>query len=254
MDGEHETTPHEVSRARSHTAGFETTHWSLVLQAGHRSSSGSDQALSELCQSYWLPLYAYVRRRVPDPHKAQDLTQAFFARLLEKNYLRTADPARGRFRAFLLTALKRFMANEWDKEVSQKRGGGISQLSLDFKEGERHYRLEPVETLTPDQIFLRNWVRTLLDKVFEQLRCEFEAAGKANDFMELKAFITPCQDNVKMAEVAERLGMSVGAVRVAAHRLRKRYRKILREEITQTVANAEDVEDEIRTLFAAFGQ
>ena len=234
--------------------GFETTHWSIVLQAGHRSSPGSQQALAKLCQTYWLPLYAYVRRRIQDQHKAEDLTQAFFAKVLEKDYLHAADPARGRFRAFLLTALKRFMANEWDKEVAQKRGGGKSPLSLDFVEGERHYRLDPVETLTPDQIYLRNWVRTLLDKVFEQLRCEFEADGKAHQFTELKAFITPCRDEVKMAEVAERLGLSAGAVRVAAHRLRKRYRKILREEITQTVGHAEDADDEIRSLFEAFDQ
>jgi RNA polymerase sigma-70 factor (ECF subfamily) len=234
--------------------GFETTHWSIVLQAGDRLSSDSQQAFAKLCQAYWLPLYAYVRRRVRDQHKAEDLTQAFFARVLEKDYLHAADPTRGRFRAFLLTALKRFMANEWDKEVAQKRGGGKSPLSLDFEEGERHYRLEPSETLTPDQIFLRNWVRTLLDKVFDQLRCEFEADGKAHQFTELKAFITPCRDEVKIAEVAAQLGLTVGAVRVAAHRLRKRYRKILREEITHTVANAEEAEDEIRSLFTAFDQ
>ena len=254
MDGKRETAPYEASRAKSQAAGFETTHWSMVLQASHRSSSGSDKALSELCHSYWLPLYAYVRRRVQDPHKAQDLTQAFFAKLLEKNYLRTADPARGRFRAFLLTALKRFMANEWDKEIAQKRGGGRNPLSFDFKEGERHYHLEPTDRLTPDQLFLRNWVRTLLDKVFDRLREEFKTEGKEEQFSELRVFITPREDDVRFAEVATRLEMSAGAVRVAAHRLRKRYRKILREEISQTVENEDEVEDEIRSLFRAFDE
>ena len=234
--------------------GFETTHWSIVLKAGHLSTAGSQQALSTLCQSYWLPLYSYVRRRVQDPEKAQDLTQAFFAKLLEKNYLNAADPSRGRFRAFLLTALKRFMANEWDKETAKKRGGGVSPLSLDFDEGERSYHLTPTDGVTPDQLFLRNWVRTLLDKVFHRLREEFESEGKAEQFDAVSVFITPRHDDVKAAEIGRQLGMSEGAVRAAAHRLRKRYRAILRAEIAETVENADDVEDEIRSLFQAFDQ
>ena len=231
--------------------GFETTHWSIVLQA-KSSSSESERALAELCQAYWMPLYAYARRRVHDPHKAQDLIQGFFAKLLEKNYLKTADPARGRFRAFLLTALKGFMANEWDKEQAQKRGGGTVVLSLDFEQGEKHLHLEPSDSLTPDQVFLRDWVRTLLDHVLDQLRIEFEAAGKAVEFAELRAFISPCNDETKISGVAQRLSMSDGAVRVAVHRLRKRYRKALREEIAKTVSDVNDIEDEIRGLFAAF--
>lgn len=251
MDGNEEPKTNEAPHGAHHTDGFETTHWSIVLQAA-RSTPESVHALAELCQAYWLPLYAYARRRVHDPHKAQDLIQGFFAKLLEKNYLKTADPALGRFRAFLLAALNAFMANEWDKEQAQKRGGGKVALSLDFAEGERHFHLEPSHSLTPDQVFMRDWVRTLLDHVREQLRCEFESAGKADEFAELQVFITPCSDKKRIAAVAERLGMSDGALRVATHRLRKRYRKVLREEIAKTVADVDDVEDEIRGLFAAF--
>ena len=251
MDRSDESKKNEALQLAHPSDGFDTTHWSIVLQAA-RSSSESEKAMAELCQAYWLPLYAYARRRVHDPHKAQDLIQGFFAKLLEKNYLKTADPALGRFRAFLLTALKAFMANEWDKEHAQKRGGGKVALSLDFEEGERHFHFEPSDSLTPEQVFTRNWVRTLLDHVLNQLRCEFETAGKADEFAQLQAFITPCSDEIKIAAVAERLGMSDGAVRVAVHRLRKRYRKVLREEIAKTIADVDDVEDEIRGLFMTF--
>ena len=164
--------------SRQQSNGFDTTHWSIVLQAG-RSSSDSEQAFAELCQAYWLPLYSFARRRVHDPDKAQDLIQGFFAKLLEKNYLRTADPERGRFRAFLLTALKGYMANEWDKERAQKRGGGVTALSLDFEQGERQFNFEPSDSLTPEQVFMRDWVRTLLDHVLNKLQREFDSAGKA---------------------------------------------------------------------------
>lgn len=244
--------PAPVAGVDKELADFQTTHWSMVLRAGCRSTVESRDAMAQLCQTYWWPLYAYVRRHVQDQHQAQDLTQAFFAKVLEKDYFDAADPSRGRFRAFLLTALKRFMANQWDKEVARKRGAGIPTLSLDFEDGERHYSREPVDTLTANQVFLRNWAHTLLDRVFEQLRSEFDSEGKTEQFNALKAFITPLHDKVKTADVADRLGMTESAVRVAAHRLRKRYRKLLREEISQTVAGPEEVEDEIRSLFAAF--
>jgi RNA polymerase sigma factor (sigma-70 family) len=231
---------------------FQTTHWSIVVHSGRRSTVQSQDAMAQLCQMYWWPLYAYVRRHVQDQHQAQDLTQAFFANVLEKNYFADANPLRGRFRAFLLTSLKRFMANQWDKEVAQKRGGGKRMLSLDFEEGERQYSHEPTDTLTAGQVFHRNWARTLLDRVFEQLRAEFNSDGKAEQFIELQTFITPLHDKVNIADVADRLGMTESAVRVAAHRLRKRYRNLLREEISQTVVGPEEVEDEIGSLFAAF--
>ncbi len=234
-------------------AAFQTTHWSLVLAAGQVSSAESHQALSQLCENYWWPLYAYVRRRTADPHKAQDLAQAFFAKLLEKNYVQTADPQKGRFRAFLLTALKRFMANEWDKEQAQKRGGGHTVLSLDFNEGERRIALEPADNLTPERLFDRNWVTTLLDRVVGQLRDEYRDAGKGDQFQQLKEFLAPHGRDASYADVAEKLGITAGAARVAAHRMRSRYRELFRQEIAQTVADPADVEDEIRSLFDAFG-
>ena len=231
--------------------GFETTQWSLVLKATD-SHPDSRLALESLCQSYWQPLYFYARRRVQDPEKAQDLTQAFFAKLLEKNYLKDADPTRGRCRAFMLTAMKRFMANEWDKENALKRGGHFKTLSLDFDKGERNYQLTPTEDTTPDQLFMQKWVRTLLDNVFDKLTAEYQADDKASEFDALKSFITQGNKKPNASQVGERLGMSETAVRAAAHRLRKRYRSILRAEIAETVELDADVEDEIRDLFKAF--
>lgn len=233
---------------------FQTTHWSLVLHAGTQSTLESQEAMAQLCQAYWWPLYCYVRRRVRDQHEAQDLTQAFFARLLEKDYLSSADPLRGKFRAFLLTALKRFMANDLAKQHALKRGGKRTKLSLDFGEGERLYAQQAADASSADQIFLRDWARALLDRVRTQLRSEFKAAGKSEQFRELEVFITPQPDSTKAAEVADRLQISEAAVRVAAHRMRERYRRLLREEIAQTVTDPNEIEEEIRNLFAAFSQ
>ncbi|WP_220498335.1 RNA polymerase sigma factor [Rhodopirellula sp. JC639] len=235
------------------TSCFETTHWSVVLLAAGRKSTEGEQALAALCQAYWMPLYAYARCRIGDSHRAQDLTQTFFAKLLEKDYLLAADPAKGRFRAFLLTAMKRLMANEWDKRSALKRGGGMVPLSLDFDIADCRFLESSNDSLTAEQIFMRGWVRTLLDRVFEQLRQEFEMAGKAQEFSHLKVFITATDAAVPTSTVAERLGISVGAVRVAVHRLRRRYRQVLREQVAATVDDPEDIDDEIRSLFSAFG-
>lgn len=169
---------------------FATTHWSLVLAAGRRSSPDSNEALSELCRTYWYPLYVYVRRRVPHADEAQDLTQEFFTRLLEKNYLSAATPTRGRFRAFLLTAVQHFLANEWDKARAQKRGGGQVVISLDFRSGESRYSVEPADGSTPERLYERQWVLTLLDHVLARLGEELALAGKSRDFQQLKVFIT----------------------------------------------------------------
>ncbi|KAA5539175.1 sigma-70 family RNA polymerase sigma factor [Roseiconus nitratireducens] len=238
--------------ATSAGGGFETTHWSAVLLAAKESSAESRQALAELCQAYWLPLYAYVRCRVGDAHRAEDLVQTFFAQLLEKDFLRSVDPDKGRFRAFLLTAMKRSMANQWDRQTALKRGGGTSPLSLDFEVADRHYRATRDRSLRPDHLYLQNWVRTLLERVFERLGTEYEAAGKGEQFRCLKPFIVGDDDRWSRTEVAEQLQCSGGAVRVAVHRLRRRYRQVLREEVAQTVQSPEDVEDEIRSLFQAF--
>jgi RNA polymerase sigma factor (sigma-70 family) len=234
-------------------ADFDTTHWSVVLTAGHRSSPDSRKALSTLCQAYWYPLYAYARRRGRNVEEAQDLTQEFFARLLEKDYLAVAQPGRGRFRSFLLTAFKHFLANEWDKARAQKRGGGCAPISLDFATGESRYLREPADELTPERIYERQWALTLLEQVLARLRDEFVRAGKADLFEQLKVFITPRTTADCYAEAAGELSISQEAVRVAVHRLRRRYRQLLRAEISQTVAEPSDVEDEIRSLFSALG-
>ncbi len=232
---------------------FASTHWSIVLAAGHRSSPGSREALAALCRGYWFPLYAYARRRTRKVHEAQDLTQAFFAALLEKDYLATLRPERGRFRAFLLTAFKHFLANEWEKAQAQKRGGGVASIPLDLVAGETRLAHEPADELTPERAFDRQWVLSLLDRVLGQLREDFASNGKLDQFEQLKVFITPQTSAVSQADVARELGMTEGGVAVATHRLRRRYRELLRAEIAQTVAGPGEVDDEIRSLFAAFG-
>ena len=229
---------------------FATTRWSVVIAAGRDSSPYSKQALASLCETYWYPLYAYVRRRVPDVDEAQDLTQAFFAQLLEKNYVGSATPDRGRFRAYLLTAFKHFLSKQWEKAKAQKRGGGRAPISLDFESADSHFRIEPVSRLTADQLYDRQWAITLLGQIMERLEVEFEQAGKAKQFDELRGFIIGDHAGTTYAQVAEKLSMTEGAAKKSASRMRRRYGELLREEIAQTVAVPEEVEDEIRNLFA----
>ena len=226
----------------------------MVLRAGHREDRDADAALAVLCQRYWFPLYAYVRRRVADAHDAQDLTQEFFARLLEKHYLAVADPQRGKFRCFLLASLKHFLANEWNRGHAQKRGGGVRRLSLDLDCGESRLSLEPVDDTTPERLFERQWVLTLLDVVMRRLQGEYESSGKADQFEQLKGALTGQRDRLPYSALAAELGMSEEAVRQAASRLRKRYRELLREEVSQTLAEPGDVDDEIRSLFEVLGR
>jgi RNA polymerase sigma-70 factor (ECF subfamily) len=232
---------------------FATTRWSIVLTAGHPSSADADQALQALCQAYWYPLYFYVRRRVSDAEEARDLTQAFFARLLEKNYIRPATPERGRFRAFLLTAFKHFLSHEWDRAKAQKRGGGRQPISLDFDGADSRFRLEPYTELTPDEIYERQWAISLLQNVMDRLAAEFADGGKAAHFNLLKDFIVGDPGHRTYAEVAVKLGISPAAVKMAASRMRRRYRELLRDQIANTVASTEDVDEEIRDLFTALG-
>ena len=234
-------------------AAFATTRWSLVLAAGERDNSSSPQALAELCQSYWYPLYAYVRRRIGDVHEAQDFTQAFFQQLLEKQTIAAADPNRGRFRSFLLTACKRFLINEWHKDRAEKRGGFRKLLSLDFDLGESKYSLEAVDTETPERLYEQQWAITMLARVLEKLRTEFEAKQKPHHFEQLKQFLSGSKKTEAYAAAALELGISEGAVKVAAHRLRTRYRELLRFEIAQTVENPDEVDDEIKNLFTILG-
>ena len=229
---------------------FATTHWSVVLAAAHGESIGARDALSQICQSYWYPLYAYVRRRGHSPHDAQDLTQAFFLRLLERNWVDAADRERGRFRTFLLTAMSRFLSDEWDKLRAQKRGGGVVHVPVQLDTAETRYGHEPVARGTPEQEYERRWALTLLDTVLHRLRTEYERAGKAELFAGLNPSLVGGRESQPYAALASKLCMSEGAVKVAVHRLRKRYRLLLRAEIAQTMAETEDVDDELRHLFA----
>jgi RNA polymerase sigma-70 factor (ECF subfamily) len=240
--------------------GFATTRWSLVADAGDATNDAGREALSVLCHSYWLPLYAYVRRRVASEHEAQDLTQGFFARILERNDVAAARQDRGRFRAYLLTALKHYLANEWEKARALKRGGGKAPLSLDmdFRDGETRLHLEPGDPTTPEQAYERQWATTVLGAVFTRLREESVHRGdetgreeRAARFDALKPFLAGAMPRGSTTEVAQTLGMSETAVRTAVARLRDRYREILRSEIAQTVRDSADVDEEIAGLFAA---
>jgi RNA polymerase sigma-70 factor (ECF subfamily) len=230
---------------------FGSTRWSVVLAAGQRSTLQAHEALTQLCQHYWYPLYAYVRRRVRDSDQAQDLIQEFFARLLEMNLIEKADPQRGRFRAFLLTSLRNFLTNEWAKTQAVKRGQGHAPLSLDLRTGEARYLAEPVDTLTPEKLFERRWAETLLDRVTEQLRAEYVRSGKQAHFDQLVPFLVGRNEDVSYATAAAQLKISEGAAMVAGHRLRRRFRDLLRAEIAETLADPQAVDDEIRQLFGA---
>jgi RNA polymerase sigma-70 factor (ECF subfamily) len=229
---------------------FATTRWSIVLAAGRRSSSGSRRALASLCESYWQPLYAYVRRRVGDVAEAQDLTQAFFAELLEKNYVGSATPARGRFRAFLLTSFKHFLSKQWQKAKAQKRGGGRTGIPLDFESADARGGIEHRPGLTAEQLYDRQWAVALLDQVMKRLEAECAQSGKERQFEQIKGFLIGDHAGTTYAAVAGALNITEAAAKMAAHRLRRRYRDLLREEIAQTVAGPDDVDDEIRKLFA----
>jgi RNA polymerase sigma factor (sigma-70 family) len=231
--------------------GFCTTRWSVVRRAQQPGSPEAHEALAWLCENYWYPLYAFVRRKGHDADAARDLTQAFFARLLEKEDLSDADPLRGRFRTFLLAALQNFLANAHDHENALKRGGGRPPVRLDWGDAESRYEHEPAHDLTPEKLFLRRWALTLLDRVLQRLRAEHVEARKEALFDALKVFLTGNAPPETYAEAGRRLKLSEGAVKVAVHRLRKRYRALLQAEIRETVEDPERpgaVDDELREL------
>jgi RNA polymerase sigma-70 factor (ECF subfamily) len=241
--------PSSESPEHAPRRGFATTRWSLVLAAG---TPGSADALAALSTTYWYPIYAFIRRSGCSAHDAEDLTQQFFARLLEKNFLAGADRAKGRFRSYLLGALKHFLANQRDRAAALKRGGGQMMAPLEGRSAEERYRHEPADELTPEKLFERRWALTVLEQALTRLRDEHAAAGKLDLFDRLKPALTGELPG-GFAELAAELGMTEGAVKAAVHRLRKRYREAMRAEIAQTVAREEEVEDEIRALFAALG-
>jgi len=228
---------------------FVTTRWSVVLTAGRRDTTRARAALESLCQTYWYPLYAYVRRRGHSPEDARDLTQEFFVRLLVRESLANADPDRGKFRSFILGAMNYFLADERAKLQTQKRGGGQKILSLDLMAAEQRFDLEPADNATPDKSFDKQWAAALLNEVLNRLEDAYRRDGKMSLFMELKQTLMGTRESQPYAVLAKRLSMNEGAVRAAVHRLRKRYRELLRGEIANTVSSLEEVNEELRYLF-----
>jgi RNA polymerase sigma-70 factor (ECF subfamily) len=231
---------------------FATTHWSLVLAAQDQTSPEARAALAALCRSYWYPLYAFIRRQGFDADQAQDLIQEFFTRLLEKDFLAVVSREKGKFRSFLLKACTHFLANERDRARAQKRGGGREVVSFPGEHAERRYGREPSHTLTPERLFERHWALTLLEQVLARLKDEMTRAEKGRLFERLKTFLTGDRGE-PYRQLGAELGMTEGAVKVAVHRLRRRYRELLLEEIGRTVEDPADVDEEIDRLFTALG-
>jgi RNA polymerase sigma factor (sigma-70 family) len=241
-----------MSGAKPSGAGnFPVTHWSVVLTAGKPDSTRAQVALSQLCQTYWFPLYAHARRRGYNPHDAEDLTQEFFAQLLEREAFAAADPFRGRFRSFLLASMNNFLTTEWKKARAQKRDAAQEILSLDFSAAEGRYDLEPADNFTPDKAFDKQWALALLDTVLKELEADYLATGKKDLFSALRQTLAGSREAQAYGELAKSLAMSEGAVKVAVHRLRGRYRDLIRQQIANTVATPEEVAAEMRHLFAA---
>ncbi len=230
-------------------AVFVTTHWSVVLAAGHGDTPHARAALAHLCQAYWYPLYAYARRRGGAPHDAQDLTQEFFARLLAGNWLAQADRQRARFRTFLLSAMQHFMANEWNRAHAQKRGGQTPILALNDETAEQRYLREPLDQTTPETRFERGWALALLNDGLRRLEAEYASEGKSAWLEAMRPALTADRAAINYGAMAAKLGMTETAARVAVHRLRQRYRRLIQAEVASTVAGPEEVADEMRHLF-----
>ena len=233
------------------TEQFCTTHWSVVLVAGDAASPRASEALEKLCRTYWYPLYAYTRRLSYSPHDAQDLTQGFFARFLEKNFLESVDRRKGKFRSFLLASLNHFLANERDRAHAAKRGGGQCPISLDEQDAEGRYLQELPCDLSPERVFERQWALAVLDRALTRLREEHSASGKSRHFELLKVFLTSDSSAGAYDRVAAQLNVTPGSVAVTVHRMRQRYRELVRTEIADTVASPADIDEEMLSLFAA---
>lgn len=236
--------------------GFHTTYWTVVLAARDGEGITSREALATLCSTYWYPLYAFVRRQGAGPHEAEDLTQEFFVRFLERNALTNVQPAAGKFRSFLLACLKNFLANERERAHAQRRGGGRPVVSLDGLDGaeaKTRYSLEPVDHLTPEAAFERRWAYAVLERTMAELRREYSTAEKRQQFEELQGFLPCGHGGISRTELAAKRGVSVGAIDVAVHRLRQRFGALLREQVAQTVSSEVEVEEELRYLISALG-
>jgi RNA polymerase sigma-70 factor (ECF subfamily) len=230
---------------------FATTHWSVVLAAGNEGAAHCSEALEKLCGAYWYPLYAYLRRRGYGVHDTQDLTQSFFVHLLQNNRLGTVNPAKGKFRSFLLASLKNFLTNEWDKAQTLKRGAQFTFISTDEEIGESRFRREPSHDATPDKAFEQSWALTLLESVLGQLKMEYAGAGKSPLFEALQGYLSGDKSGVPYGEMAARLSLTEAALKMSVLRLRRRFGELLRAEIAQTVARPDEIDEEIRALFAA---
>jgi RNA polymerase sigma factor (sigma-70 family) len=243
------------SGPQARRAVFATTHWSVVLAVGQQGSPEAAAALERLCRTYWYPLYVYIRRHGHSVEDAQDLTQQFFAQVLRKGSIGLADPERGRFRTFLLHALRNFLANEWKRARRIKRGGGAACLSLDLEDAEQRYSKEqPAVTITPERAYEKRWAMTLLERVLADLQQEYAHAGNDRVFDELSDLLWGKDSSISYAQIGRRLGMAEGAVRGAMHRLRERYRERLRTEVAHTVADFQEVDEELRYLIGVVGQ
>lgn len=230
---------------------FQTTHWSVVLAAGREDSPHRAEALEMLCRTCWYPLYAHIRQHGHKPEDAQDLTQEFLARLLDKNWLADLSPHKGRFRTFLLMALSRFLINEYDHHRAIKRGGGKTPLSLDQEKAEGRFASEPFTNETPEQIFDRRWAWSVLDQALEHLRRESESTGRSRQFSMLQSYLSREAEPGEYAGIAEQLGLGAGALGVAVHRLRQRYREVVREVIANTISDPDLAREELQHLFAS---
>ena len=230
---------------------FATTHWTVVLAAGQSSSVQQKQALEILCQSYWFPLYAFLRRKGYDNHQAEDYTQGFFAHILEKHGLQRADPRYGKFRSFLMIRLKGFLSDERDRSQALKRGGGKKILPLNFQNAEGQYTLEPADRLSPEKLFEKSWAMTVLERTMDRLEADMTQKNRHKLFEHLKVYLTTDKDVIPYQSMADELDMTEGTIRVAVHRLRRQYRKLLRDEVAQTVGDEEKLDEEMGCLFAA---
>ena len=232
---------------------FHTTHWSVVLAAREQDGTIARNALANLCSAYWYPLYVFVRARGHSPEDAEDLTQEFFRRFLERNSLQNVTPAAGKFRSFLLACVKHFLVNEWEHAHAQRRGGGQVPIALDGGEAETRWSLEPADHSTPEALFEKRWAYAVLEQTMKALEAEYAAKNKADVFEELKGFLPGGQGPSSRAELAAMRGISVGAVDVAVHRLRQRFGVVLREQVAQTVSSDAEVDEEIRYLMTVLG-
>lgn len=240
-------------RVSANVSLFATTHWSVVLAAGGSASPQAGEALEKLCHTYWYPLYAYVRRQGHSPEDAQDLTQEFFARLLEKQFFRQARPERGRFRSFLLTSLKHFLVNQWHRATARKRGSGQTPVPLDTVLAERLYSREPARDLAADKLYERSWALALLEQVRARLRKEYAAEGRSDRFEIVEQFLPGEESGLSYVEAARQLGMAEGTLKSDVHRFKQRYRQVLRAEIAHTVTRPQDVDEELHHLLAVLG-